>query len=183
MVGRFPHGLTAGTMAGATIAGLAAVAHVSAGGELGGTGSIVALLGVVVLSAVLGRRLRWTFPRVLLVSLAVQPFLHALFTAGGPSGDALHNAHAHHHMATAPADAGHPSMPVVHAAVALVAALVIRWGVRWLRSMPELVRAVAFAMRRVGVVPPAAAMALTPMPVLAGGRQAMPTWTCRGPPG
>ncbi len=182
MVGRFPHGLTAGTMAGVTIAGLAAVAHVSAGGEVAGTRSIVALLGVVALAAALGTRLRWTFPRVLLVSLAVQPLLHALFTAGGHAGDPLHAAHAHHHMATAPADAGHPSMPVVHAAVALAGALVVRWGLRWLRSMPELVRAIAFATRRIGVVPPAPVMAFTPTPALAGGRQAMPTWTCRGPP-
>ena len=105
--------------------------------------SIVALLGVVVLSAVLGRRLRWTFPRVLLVSLAAQPLLHALFTAGGHSGDPLHDAHAHHHMATA------LPMPVIRRCQSstprsrLLRALVIRWGLRWLRSMPELVRAVA----------------------------------------
>lgn len=179
-----------GVAAGAAIAALAVFAHVSAGGTLTGWGPIAGVVGVLAATAATAPWLRWTFPRVALGAMVLQPVLHVAF-AGGHSSVAMHGAaHSDHavqtadHSAAAHAVAGHSlAMPVAHVAIALVTAVVLQWGLCWLRSMPGLVRAI------VGAVRPGIAQwqlprssALRAVPVLVPVDVVPLPWDSRGPP-
>jgi hypothetical protein len=174
VVRRPPRALTTGVPAGIAIAGLAIAGHGSAGGEVSGISPLIAV-AICVLGAVsLRTSIRWTFSRLLVAATAVQPVLHLVMS--GESGHA-------HHGAGASAGTGDPPMWLMHGGLAIVAAVTIRWGVRWLRSMPAVARA---------LLPPRRARAGTllivvpigpPTPVLACDRHSLLTWTNRGPPG
>ena len=68
-----------------------------------------------------------------------------------------------------------------HAGAALVVAVVLRWGIRWLRSMPELIRAIVYAVR-VSATAPLTGMRLAPAPALAPASTRYLLRESRGPP-
>jgi hypothetical protein len=179
VVGRPPRALTTGVAAGVTVAGLAIAAHALAGGELSGIGPLIAVATCVLAAISLGASIRWTFTRILVAATALQPVLHLVL--GGHAGHPAH--HAHHGVGAAGAAGADPRMWVMHGGLAIVAAVAIRWGARWLRSMPALVRALLPPPpARAGMLPIAAPIG-APTPVLACDRWSLLTWTNRGPPG
>ncbi len=130
----------AGAAAGTAVVGFAAGAHVAAGGALAGAATLAVATAAAGVGALGAARMRWTFWRLVVVALAAQPVLH--LAINGDTG-----AHHGHHSAGA---AGHAStaMVVAHLAVALVAAVTLRWGLRWVRTLPALARALAVPSRR-----------------------------------
>ena len=166
-------GRWSGIAAGGAAAGAGALAHVAAGGAVG-PAFVVAATASMTVGGLLGPRLRWTFWRAVAAAAAVQPLVHLALASGGG------HAHAGHH-------ADHTvegRMWILHTAVAVVVAVLVRWGGRWRRTMPAAIRAVAVAVAPAGpppVVPDAPHWALTD-----GGAapRAVATlaWTSRGPP-
>lgn len=172
----------AGALAGTTTVALAALAHTSAGGSLDTRPAIVcaAVLGLV--GAIAASCVRITFWRAALVTIAAQPMLHLAFDGFHPRP---HQHVGHHTMEPAPAHAGGTDtrMLVAHVAVALGAAVLMRWGLRWLRSMPEVARAIVVPPRSV-VVPITLRAHRAPAVAIAGGAQSLVSrwWDNRGPP-
>jgi hypothetical protein len=178
----------AGLLAGVAIVAAAAFSHLGAGGPIERPALALMLAAACVVGLGLAS-IRWTFVRLALVTVAAQPLLHLLFVSVGSHADGMSaDAHAAHHsldqhqamLASSPHAGG--TMWIVHAAAALAAAVVIRWGWRWLRSMPDLVRAIVYATcsapvaaaaRRVRMV---VAEAWSPVPVV------LSAWNGRGPP-
>jgi hypothetical protein len=178
-----------GVAAGAAISALAVFAHVTAGGSLTGWAPLVGLVAVMTATTATAPRLRWTFPRVAAAAMLLQPLLHVAFAAGHSSAPGHASAHADHlahaarHDLAGHAVAGHSlAMPVAHVAIALVTAVLLRWGLRWLRAMPGLLRTlvagarpdVRWVLPQVRMAAPAAA--LVPVDV------ARVPWDSRGPP-
>lgn len=124
-------------MVGLAIVAPGVVAHALAGGHIPLLPVSLAVLAAIAVGTVL----RPTFWRVLLVAIGAQPAVHFALMAGHPSG---HDAHAHHagvgHAHTIPAHAD-TRMVVAHLAGLLVTAVALRWGARWLRTLPAIARA------------------------------------------
>lgn len=183
MPGRSARSLLAAASTGVLVVAAAAAAHVAAGGTVDGYALIgLAALSIAV-STTLASRVRLTFVRAVTATLLLQPVMHTMLGHGtGMTGDAA--SHAHHDMAM-PAASTHvvSSMAASHAAVALVCAGFLRWGVRWLRSMPAVGRALVVRARTVVVpivlprdrAPAIADTAAAPLAVLVA-------WDNRGPP-
>jgi hypothetical protein len=72
-------------------------------------------------------------------------------------------------------------MWILHIALAIGVAILVRWGVRWVRSMPGIVRALFVAARNVRPVPYAGQQATV---IVAGwcARDVEVAWDSRGPP-
>jgi hypothetical protein len=187
VVGSFPRGLTAGFVSGVAIVGLATLAHEMAGGTVHGTASMLAMVVVVLGAVAVAPRLRWTFPRVLCAAFVVQPVLHTVLATSGhgmPAGDmALDPAGHEHAMAMSAMPVQHQELAMwgAHATAALVVAVVLRWAVRWLRSMPELIRAIVYAVR-VSATAPLTGVRLALAPALAPASTRYLLCESRGPP-
>ncbi len=166
------NGRWSGITAGGAVAAAGALAHVTAGGSLG-PAFAVAVTASMTVGGLAGPRLRWTFWRALGAAAAVQPLLHLALATGGD------HAHAGHHAM----DGAGERMWILHTAVAVGVAVLVRWGGRWLRTMPAAVRAVALAMapaRGPSVGPDAPRWARTT--ARAPRAVASLAWTSRGPP-
>lgn len=150
MSGRVRAALTTGSGVSLAVVGPGALAHVAAGGSLNlGSLGIVTLGAATAAALATAGAVRWTFQRLCLAALAAQPVLHFAFGsghAGGHGGHAQHGAHAS--SAVAHADG---RMVAAHLVVSLVAAVVIRWGLLWLRTLPALARALVLPAPRVSV--------------------------------
>ncbi|HWL44375.1 MAG TPA: hypothetical protein VNQ73_15650 [Ilumatobacter sp.] len=131
---------------GLAVVGPGAVAHVAAGGALPVAPVVVALAAVGSLAAMVGRSVRWTFPRLVAAALAAQPLLHLAFGAGH-AGHAGHSSHAVHAATTSTHADGR--MVAAHLVVSLVVAVGLRWGVRWLCALPAIGRALVLPARGV----------------------------------
>lgn len=181
------------------IVGPGALGHVAAGGSLPAAPAVATWAALAALAAALGPRLRWTFARLTVVALLAQPVLHAVFGLGhgGHAGLDAHAAHAVHahppggHLGAPGALTAGPSghaaahgsvahgsvwMAIAHVVAAFAIAAILRWGVRWVRSMPTLARALVVAGRgRVAPVPrrplwfAVAPVAVRPVPVAVVG--------------
>src|SRR5690606_18643971 len=130
--------------------------------------TLASWIALTLVAAAIESRVRWTFPRLALAALLAQPVLHRVFAASHgahSAGGHHHGAHAgghldHDHASMADAivapagasDHGSAWMAVAHVVVAFAVAAILRWGVRWLRSMPALAR--AFGMAGAGWVSP-----------------------------
>ncbi len=166
-----------GAQAGAVIAVLAALGHVAAGGRLPLVGAALGIGAVVAGCAVVGPSVRWTFGRILLAAFGVQAALHLVFSSAGHAG---HAPHVHpEHAATVGSSS---SMWIAHAAVAVVAAVALRWGWRWLRAMPGLVRAVLLGMRSLRAPFASSSSLLSSIVSVGTGHATVFTWRSRGPP-
>jgi hypothetical protein len=152
-----------------------------------GTASMLAMVVVVLGAVAVAPRLRWTFPRVLCAALVVQPMLHTVLATSGhgmPAGDMALDPAGHEHamaMSAMPAQQFELAMWGTHAAAALVVAVVVRWGVRWLRSMPELIRAIVFT-GRVSATAALTGLRLAPTPAVAPPSVRYLLCESRGPP-
>ena len=151
MPARSSRSLLAGASAGLLIVATATAAHLAAGGAI----DIYALIGIaamsVALSTTLASRVRLTFLRAVTVTLLLQPVMHQMLGHGaGVASDAT--GHSQHDM-TMPGQGTHwaSAMLATHAAVALACAVILLWGVRWLRTMPAIGRALVVWTRGVAV--------------------------------
>jgi len=151
MPARSSRSLLAAASSGLLIIATATAAHVAAGGAV----DIYALTGLAALSVALSTtfasRVRLTFVRAVAVTLLLQPVMHQMLGHGaGVASDA--SGHTQHDMPM-PAQGTHvaSSMLAIHAAVALACAVILRWGLRWLRSMPTIGRALVVRTRGVAV--------------------------------
>ena len=96
--------------------------------------------------------------RVLCAALVVQPVLHTVLATSGhgmPAGEMALDPVGHEHsmaMSAMPAQHIELAMWGTHAVAALVVAVVLPCGMRWLRAMPELIRAIVFT-GRVSIAP------------------------------
>ncbi len=181
--------LASGALAGAAVVGVGGFAHLTAGGHVAAASFATATVVAAVAGAMVGLRVRWTFWRALGIALTAQPVLHAVLGGGG--GHAHHDSSMHAASGSMTADAAamssHASSPsasmwLAHVGVALAVAVLARWGARWVRTMPELVRAVADAARRLTVIMPAPSLTLVVAPGFARGRREALAWDSRGPP-
>ena len=181
MSGRTRASFAAGAIAGSTAVGLAAFAHVSAGGELS---VVVALLATIAIGALCGlaaSRVRVTFWRAAALAVAAQPALHLAFDGGGTQS---HHHHAGAHpMSMSSSSSTDTRMLVAHVGVALVAAVLIRWGARWLCTMPEIARAIVMPLRSVVVPTPLRSDRMPALAVVGGSQSPVSRWwDNRGPP-
>lgn len=143
----------AGAAAGTSVVGLAAGAHAAAGGALDGAPTLAAAAGAACVGAVAAARVRWTFWRLTAVAVAAQPLLHVVLDGGADGHHGHHAGPAATHAST--------TMVVAHLVVALGVAVLLRWGLRWVRTLPALARALvvprrglaAPCLRSVGWVP------------------------------
>jgi len=176
--------LATGIWSGTTMVGFAALAHASSGGSVDIGVVVVASVLAIALSAVVASRLPLTFWRAALLALAAQPLLHIAFERGTHPAPSVDHAGMHHHVDMASSGGGTDvRMLVAHMAVALATALVVRHGLQWLTSMPDLARAIVLVERRViapvpmraGRIPALVGVAASPRPV-------SKWWDNRGPP-
>jgi hypothetical protein len=179
VAGRLPRAIITGVPAGVLVAGLAIAAHASAGGEVSGIGPSIAVATCALGAVSLTTSIRWTFVRILVAATALQPVLHLVL--GGHAGHDAH--HAHGGAAASAAGAADPQMWIMHGGLAILTAVALRWGVRWVRSMPALARALLSRTPAwVGVLPIASPVEPATT-VIACDRHSLLTWTNRGPPG
>jgi hypothetical protein len=183
--------IPAGLLGAAAIVGLTIVAHVAAGGRFTGAVTFGLLTVVVLTLGVVLASVRWSFGRLLMISLVAQPVLHVVLgtvTAHGVS----HGRHSIHHTgvhtseqhAAMLSSVSHDAtaMWVVHVVVAAVTAVVVRCGWRWLRSMPALLRAIVYSVRSIPVVDLVRRRRERSLDTLVPNRLALLTWDERGPP-
>jgi hypothetical protein len=173
-----------GAFAGVTIVVASALAHVAAGGAVNGRGLLVAA-AVAALSGV-AIRTHLTLGKLVAIAALTQPVLHAALSHGAAS-TAIHQhtaGHADHHVSHGGAAGTHGlSMMVAHAVVGVGIALALRWGVRWMRSMPEIGRALVTSGNGVAALIVLPARAVAPVTDAAGTPLAvLPAWRGRGPP-
>lgn len=122
----------------------AVAAHVAAGGALAWTPVLVAFA----LTTLAAHRVRWTFPRLVTAVALAQPVLHVALGMAHPTPEQHHAGHTVH---AAHADG---RMVAAHLTITLVAAVGLRWGVRWLRTLPTLARALVDARPRLALAVP-----------------------------
>jgi uncharacterized membrane protein YjdF len=180
---RSSRSLLVGVPVGITFVGLAVVAHMSAGGRADAWRVAVASITAVAVAAVLAR-LRWTFTRLVLVALVSQPLLHIVLAHGSHADQMMeHGGHHHEMVMGASSSASHTSMPLAHSALAVVSAVAVRWGLRWLRSMPDVARALVVAGRgAVSAVAIAIDRVTAYVSVACTSLAGLLTWDTRGPP-
>ena len=183
MPARSSRSLLAAAAAGLLIIAAATAAHVAAGGAV----DIYALTGLaalsVALSTTLVSRVRLTFVRAITLTLLLQPVMHQMLgdNAGGASNATGHTQHGMPMHASGTHVAS--SMLATHAAAALACAVILRWGVRWLRSMPAFGRALVVWTRGVAVPVAMPGERATGQPDTLGVPIALAfTWDNRGPP-
>ena len=180
---RSPSSHLAAAAAGLLVVASATAAHIAAGGTV----DLYALTGLATLAVAvcttLASRVRLTFGRAITATVALQPVVHAML-GHRQLPPVAGTGHVGHVMPT-PEPGTHvvSSMVLTHAAVAMLCAVVLRWGVRWLRSMPTIGRALVLRPRT--VIAPLLAVgdrspavhdvAVAPLAVLFA-------WDTRGPP-
>ena len=179
---------TAGLLVGVGIVAAAAFAHLGAGGAIDPASMALMLAAALVTGLVLAS-IRWTFARLVLVTVAAQPLLHLLFESAGGHADGMSpDAHGAHHSieqhramlaSTQHADS---TMWIVHVVGALATAIVIRWGWRWLRSMPDLVRAIVYATCSVPIASTTRRMRIVVADAWLPDPVVLSAWNGRGPP-
>ncbi len=131
---------------------------------------------------------RWSLSRIALASLLAQPVLHVAF---GHSEQHQVTGHMTGHdmvMTVASPGGGSASgsmvsMIIAHVMVALIAALVVRWGGRWLWMLPLVARSLCLRQRG-AVAPFPSATSLAPAELEAGRVPigVLLAWDSRGPP-
>jgi hypothetical protein len=191
-----------GVVVGSAATGLAAAGHRVADGA---PPALWALLGAAVATGAAGvalSRLRWTLPRLLALLLVTQPVLHALFAgsrpdlAEGAATGPLAHVHAHGAVHTPVADhaagldplaallASEPAMTAAHTLAAVVTAVLLGRGERWLCGVLDALALRAVRLLR-GLVP-VYGVRPRPVPVRV---QSLPrphdrayAWSQRGPP-
>ena len=188
MIGTVARGRIAGLAAGIGVVASATFAHVRAGGSLDANASVPFMLLIVGAGAVLGPRMRWTYARVVVASMAAQAALHVAFGGASTMSMATPTAsHAHEHHDHTGSAAMHVTggagleMWVLHLALAIGLAIVVRWGVRWVRSMPGIVRALFVAAHNVRPIPVIGQRAAVIVAAWCG-RDVEVAWDSRGPP-
>lgn len=169
-------------VAGAVVAP-GALAHAAAGGALDLAPTALACV-VVAAAAFAADRVRWTFPRLVLAAAAGQPVLHVLFSAGhAPVSSPGHGGHAEHAGHTALAVAGvEGRMVAAHLAVTLVVAVALRWGLRWLSTLPTIGRALVVPRRGTPVPRVVRVRFAPPAPPLRRDLAVLAVRGSRGPP-
>jgi hypothetical protein len=184
--------LPAGLLGAAAIGGFTVVGHVVAGGRVTSPLTLgLVTLTVLALGVVLAT-VRWSFARLLVVTVAAQPVLHVVLGTAAPHGAGAEGGHAIHHAtvhtseqhAAMLSSAGHgaTAMWVVHVAAAVLTAVVVRWGWRWLRSMPALLRAVVYAIRSIPFADLERRLPSVAVDARIPNRLALLAWDGRGPP-
>ena len=182
MVGSVARSRVAGLVAGIAVVATAAFAHVRAGGSLDATTSVPLMLGLVGAAAGLAPSLRWTFGRLIVASLAAQAMLHVASGLASPQAQLASGSHHHTHSTAMHAvDGSGLDMWALHVGLAIMLAVVARWGARWLRSMPGIVRALFVAVRDVRPVL-LVRQRLAPSVDRWCGRHVGVAWDSRGPP-
>ncbi len=178
-----------GALAGAAVVGVGGFAHVAAGGQLAAQSFLAATAVAAAAGAAIRLHVRWTFWRLWSVALVAQPVLHALLAVDGGHGP--HHSSMHAGGGSLAGDAAglssHPSshagvMWFAHVGLAVAVAVLVRWGARWVRSMPALVRAVADGARRLTLILPTPSVTLAAAPGFDRGRREGLAWDSRGPP-
>lgn len=165
----------------------ATAAHMAAGGTV----DVYALIGLatlsVALSTTLASRVRLTFARAITATLLLQPVMHQMLghRSAVPNVATGHMDHSMDHAMPMPETSTHigSSMVASHAAVALLCAVALRWGIRWLRSMPMIGRALVLRART-AVVPMLTVGATAPATpdVVVAPFAVLFAWDTRGPP-
>jgi len=153
--------------AGLAVVAVGAFAHAAGGGHVPWRPALAAF---VVVTALAAQVQRWTFWRAALLTAFAQPALHFAFGAG--AGHA-HHGHDAHHMSGV--------MPWAHMVAALVTAVALRWGVRWLQALPAVARALVVPPRRL-TLPIVAPAWPAPAPVFAVRPAFARVPSTRGPP-
>jgi hypothetical protein len=129
--------LLRGGLVGATATTLALGGHCLAAGRPPSWTVLTAATIAIGATSVLLSRSRWTLPRLLALLLAAQAGLHTWFLVQAPAQHAghAHTGHAHTGHAPEPTSALLPDdleMLAGHIAAAVVTALLLRQGERWL---------------------------------------------------
>ncbi len=184
MIGRLGERLPAALLGAVGVVGCALFAHVAAGGRVAGPAALALLTVAVAALAVALASTRPTFIRLLAIAAGAQPLLHVAFgsLASHTSPSHAHHAGAQHATMLTSTDHASATMWIVHLVAAVVTAVVVRWGWRWLRSMPELLRAIAYSIRSVAFVEPAARVRRVAAGIRIPNQLALLTWDERGPP-
>lgn len=151
--------IATGAGVGAAVVGLAASAHAAAGGVLAPEALLGAFVIVTSLATYATRFGRWSFWRLVVAVGAAQPLLHSVLGAGHGG----HHQHHQHEVATAHADT---AMAVAHVVVTLIAAVALRWGVRWVRTLPAVARSLVVPRQQAVIACPAY-VRFAPLPPLA----------------
>jgi hypothetical protein len=174
-----------GGVVGATATALALGGHILAAGRPPSWTVVAAATVTIGVVSILLSRLRWTLPRLLALLLAGQAGLHTWFLwqqAPPPHAAHVHTGHAPEHAATLlPDDAG---MLAGHVLAAVVTALLLRQGERWLCRVLD---ALALrAVRLLDAVLTVYAARPQPVPVRVAERPRSyvtdDAWWQRGPP-
>jgi hypothetical protein len=183
--------LPAGLLGAAAIVGLTVVAHVAGGGRFTSTATLGLLTVVVLALGLVLASVRRSFGRLLIISVVAQPVIHVVLdtvtahgTSHGPHAIHQNSVHTSEQHAAMLSSAGHDAtaMWVVHVVAAVVTAVVVRWGWRWLRSMPALLRAIVYSVRSVPVVDLVRRLVGGDVDALVPNRLALLTWDERAPP-
>jgi hypothetical protein len=179
VIGNAARGRIAGLLAGIGLVASAVFAHLRAGAQITPAVALPVMLLVVGGASALAPTLRWNFARLVVASIAAQLVLHLAFGIGSTHATASHH---HGHVGSMHAAGGRsPDMWILHLGVAVVIAVALRWGARWLRVMPGLVGALLVPART--VVPVALRREPASMSDIRWGeRDAEVAWDSRGPP-
>ncbi|MPZ95099.1 MAG: hypothetical protein GEU96_09345 [Propionibacteriales bacterium] len=178
--------LVRGVAVGGSATGLGALAHSLGGGSAPPLAALAPMAMLVGATCVLLSRVRWTFPRLLVVLVLAQSLLHLAFgwydAIAGPDMMAMSGHHempAHHAAAAAP-----PGMFAMHVVMGIVTSALLRPGEQSLRTLLD-----ALALRVVRVLTGTVTVPAPIRPSLALAPLARPlsrtpdqTWRTRGPP-
>jgi hypothetical protein len=179
VIGNAARGRIAGLLAGIGVVASATFAHVRAGAQIAPAVVLPVVLLVVGGASAVGPKVRWTFARLVVASIAAQLALHLAYGIGTSHPTASH--HHEHGGAMHAASGVSADMWILHLGLAIVVAVAARWGARWLRAMPGLVGALLVPARTVVPVSSRHEPASAPETRWAG-RDADVAWDSRGPP-
>ena len=181
MIGSATRGRGAGLLAGIGVVASATFAHVRVGGTLPATTAVPVMVAVVGAALVFAPRVRWTFARLIVASIAAQIVLHVAFGVAGSSSTGAPSHPHHDHVAMHAAGGPGVDMWILHLGMAIALAVAARWGGRWLRSMPGLVGALLVPARSVLPIPLVRQSAFVSV-TRSRGRDVEVAWDSRGPP-